>query len=247
MTVELVYDKECPNAAAARANLSRAFAMAGLPARWTEHEASAPSTPARLRGYGSPTVLVDGQDVAGADPSDAASCRIYEVAGRRIGVPPAELIAGALTRAKEQPRTNRWRRASMVVPAAGVALVPGLTCPACWPGYAALLSALGLPFIPTAPYLFPVTVGLLLIAVAALAFRAESVVPVVVGLSGSALIVVGKFVFEVESINYTGAALLVVASILKVRGRRRAPACPACAPVEFARRESAPIPSTEGR
>ena len=182
MTVELLYDKDCPNVAEARANLHRALTEAGLPPSWTERELSADPSP--LGVLGSPAVLVNGCDVAGADPGDAASCRVYEVAGRRSGAPPAEVITRVL-RAAQAPRRPR-RAVALVLPAIGAALVPGLTCPACWPAYATLLSALGLPFVPTTPYLLPLTSGLLLVALAALAYRAENVVPVAVGLAASA-------------------------------------------------------------
>jgi hypothetical protein len=230
MTVELLYDKDCPNVDAARANLGRALAMIGLPARWTEWETSSPSTPARLHGYGSPTVLVDGQDVEGTGPpGHAASCRIYNVAGRRSGVPAAELIARALVRAKEQARTRGWRRAILLAPAVGVAFLPTLTCPACWPAYAALLSALGLGFIPTAPYLLPLTAFLLLVAVAGLAVRADRRMPFVIALVAAPLILLGKFVFHSNPITYTGAALLVAASFPSPWRRSAAP-CSACPP-----------------
>jgi mercuric ion transport protein len=246
MTVELLYAPDCPNVDEARANLHRALVDVGLPPSWTECETSAPDVPVARRGFGSPSVLVNGRDVAGAEPAGAAWCRIYEVAGRRSGAPPTEQIVQALRSAMEQSRPPRWR-VGLVLPALGAALVPGLTCPACWPGYAALLSALGLPFIPTAPYLLPLTTGLLLLAVAALAFRAESVVPVAVGLVGSALIVIGKFLVASAPIGYGGAGLLVAASLLTVRGRRPAPAPPACAPIESARLGSAPMSSIQGR
>jgi mercuric ion transport protein len=85
LKVELVYDKDCPNVAATRTNLLRAFAEGGVSAKWTEWEASCPETPARPRGFGSPTVLVEGMDVAGAQPVEGlTSCRLYE----RRGVPP---------------------------------------------------------------------------------------------------------------------------------------------------------------
>ena len=243
MTVELLYERDCPNVGEARANLRRALTGAGLPASWTERELSAAAVRSPLRAFGSPTVLVNGRDVAGAAPGDAACCRVYEVAGGRSGAPPAEVIARVL-RAAQAPRRPR-RAVALVLPAIGAALVPGLTCPACWPAYATLLSALGLPFVPTAPYLLPLTSGLLLVALAALAYRAESVVPVAVGLAASALILLGKLVIGSNVITYTGAALLVAASLL----RRRAPAasCPACAPAATARHGSAAIPSTEGR
>src|SRR6266852_3082700 len=104
VTVELVYNGDCPNAEEARINLRRALTEAGLAAQWTEWEASSDATPAHLRSYGSPTVLVKGRDVAGAEPGDGSSCRVYETAGTRSGVPPAELIVRALVAAKEQKR-----------------------------------------------------------------------------------------------------------------------------------------------
>jgi mercuric ion transport protein len=107
-TVELVYDKDCPHVGAARANLLRAFEAAGVPAKWTEWEQSSPNTPARLRGFGSPTVLVEGNDVAGAQPVEGlACCRLYETEDGRGGVPPVGLIAGALAHAKARTAPNR--------------------------------------------------------------------------------------------------------------------------------------------
>ena len=41
--------------------------------------------------------------------------------------------------------------------ASGVAVLPVLTCPACWPLYAGLLSALGISFVNYTPFLFPIT------------------------------------------------------------------------------------------
>jgi hypothetical protein len=241
--VELLYDRDCPNAPEARANLERGFAQAGVRPEWTEWELSSGGTPARVRGFGSPTVLVNGRDVAGAEPADAACCRVYEVAGRRRGAPPPELIARALSTAAER---TVWRRAMLVVPAAGVALVPGLTCPACWPGYAALLSALGLGFIPTAPYLLPLTSGFLLVALAAMAFRAKSRVPFLIGLAASVAILLGKFAFDSTPTTYTGVGLLLAASFSNLR-LRGAATCPACAPQSPARQGSAATPSMQGR
>src|SRR2546425_13233364 len=100
VTVELVYDTECPNAEEARTNLRRALTEIGLATQWTEWEASSDATPAHLRCYGSPAVLVNGHDVAGAAPGDASSCRVYKVAGTRASVPPTELIVRALLAAR---------------------------------------------------------------------------------------------------------------------------------------------------
>ncbi len=229
VTVELVYDKDCPNADKARINVCRALAQSGLAAQWREWEASSDATPPRLRGYGSPTVLVNGHDVAGATPGDASSCRVYEVAGTRNGVPPTEVIVRALIAADQPKRPGGGRRGLLVLPAIGAALLPSLTCPACWSGYAALLSALGLGFIPTTPYLLPLTVGFLIVALVALAFRAETRTPLLLGVVASVIVLIGKFVFESSPITYAGTGLLVAASLSISRAKRAAP-CAACLP-----------------
>ena len=50
------------------------------------------------------------------------------------------------------PPTRRLQLAALL-PAIGAALLPKLTCPACWPAYAAVLSALGVSFVDYTPYL----------------------------------------------------------------------------------------------
>lgn len=95
-SVELLYDKDCPNAPEARANLARAFAAVGLPPWWKEREVSSSSPDTPPQAWGSPTVLVNGRDVAGEEPGNGASCRVYEAAGRRSGAPSTEVIALAL-------------------------------------------------------------------------------------------------------------------------------------------------------
>jgi len=95
--VELIYASECPNADAARNELRQALAEAGSPADWTEWDRNSPDVPAHVRHYGSPTVLVDGWDVAGQAPSGAAdSCRIYRGASGYRGTPGVPAIMAAL-------------------------------------------------------------------------------------------------------------------------------------------------------
>jgi mercuric ion transport protein len=51
-----------------------------------------PKTPDELRGWGSPTILVDGVDITGQPKGDSVSCRVYS--GPK-GVPEkSEIIAG---------------------------------------------------------------------------------------------------------------------------------------------------------
>ena len=77
MNVELIYDADCPNVAATRSQLIKAFAMTGVSARWKEWERSAPDSPEYVRSFGSPTILVDGKDIAGVSPSAGTrACRV---------------------------------------------------------------------------------------------------------------------------------------------------------------------------
>ncbi len=88
-TVELVYDRGCPNVAEARAALARALDEAGLPPGWTEHVSDDPDCPAHARGWGSPTILVDGRDVGGEAPGRDQCCRLYGGGGIGLARVPA--------------------------------------------------------------------------------------------------------------------------------------------------------------
>lgn len=100
--VELVYDPDCPNVESARELIRIALATAGLPIQWKEWNRSAEETPASRGHFGSPTILVDGRDVAavagaaGVMPV-ANSCRLYhDVHGKISGVPSLERVMSAL-------------------------------------------------------------------------------------------------------------------------------------------------------
>ena len=101
--IELLWAPDCPNADTARRRLEAACHRMGLPVRWTERNLADPQTPASCRGYGSPTVLVDGRDVAARTPADSGECcRIYRADdGTFQGAPSVETIAAALRAATE--------------------------------------------------------------------------------------------------------------------------------------------------
>ena len=63
-TIELIYDSDCPNVEDTRVQLRGVCAQAGLDPRWREWNRSSPDSPSYARHFGSPTVLVDGKDVA---------------------------------------------------------------------------------------------------------------------------------------------------------------------------------------
>lgn len=89
--VELVFFSGCPHVAEARRELSRALRECRLSPTWREWDTTSPDTPELLRGYGSPTVLVDGVDVTGGSPGGGIGCTV-------AGAPRTETIIAALKR-----------------------------------------------------------------------------------------------------------------------------------------------------
>lgn len=243
--VELIYDSNCPNVPGARTALLRAFAEARVTATWTEWERSSPASPPHVRRYGSPTILVNGQDVAGqASHEEADSCRVYgHDAGALLGVPPASRIVAALRKddaasvvATPQIKSGPW---SVLVglPGIGVSLLPVGACPACWPVYAGLLASLGLSFLTDAAYLLPLAAALLAVTLLTLAYRAKSrrgYVPLGIGLAAAVLVLLGKFALRSDPLMYVGVTVLLIASGWNAWPVKKAGAssCPVCAQQE---------------
>lgn len=86
----------------------------------------------------------------------------------------------------------------------------------------------GVGFVPTAAWLLPATAAVPLAAIAAVGARSGQRAAMI-GVAGSALILVGKFRVESPVAVYLGMALLVAASLLSWRRREPAAACSACA------------------
>jgi hypothetical protein len=128
-----------------------------------------------------------------------------------------------------------WKRRLAVLPCIGVALLPKLACPLCWPAYTGLVSTLGLGFLISAKYLLPLTVAFLTIATAALGFRASrrrGYGPFWLALVAAAVILTGKFYLDAAPAAYAGVGLLIAASVWNSWPRRAAylPVCPGCVP-----------------
>ena len=88
-TIDLIFFDGCPHADAARLNLRAALDAAGLPLVWRERNQTDPLLPPEWRRYPSPTVLINGIDVAGASLTTAGACRL-------AGAPTVAMIRAAL-------------------------------------------------------------------------------------------------------------------------------------------------------
>jgi mercuric ion transport protein len=125
--------------------------------------------------------------------------------------------------------TRTWRQSLLAVPGIGVALLPKLACPMCWPLYAGILSSVGLGFLISATYLLPFTVVLLILTLGVLCFRARQYRgygPFLLGLVASMTVLIGKFYLESNPIVYFAVAFLVVASVWNSWPHKAV--CPSC-------------------
>jgi len=117
-------------------------------------------------------------------------------------------------RPTSHPSTKRWGLAAL--PSVGVAVLPKLTCPLCWPAYTAVLGSIGINFVDYTPYLLPTLTVFLAITLWALAYRAEArrgYGPLALGALGAGAVLTGKFVLETDLAMYTGAGLLLGAAL----------------------------------
>jgi len=103
-----VYDAGCPNVAAARTVLTRALREAGAPAVWTEWCTEDPACPEDHRRLGSPTILVNGKDVAPGphlwaprQQGEGPRSRTYREGDLVVGSPPFSLVSAAVHKALE--------------------------------------------------------------------------------------------------------------------------------------------------
>ena len=104
--IELIYDADCPNINRARAMIEAALIELGAALVWTEWDREAANIPQEYKRFGSPTVLVNGQDV-GCDEMESAlpiakSCRVYVEGECMCGAPSARLIVTAINGAMKQ-------------------------------------------------------------------------------------------------------------------------------------------------
>jgi len=105
--VEVLYVAECPSHAAAVNLIKDVLAAEGVSAEVDEVLIRDAGMASELRFPGSPTIRINGRDVAGSRNSPqsfALSCRLYP-GSERIGLPPTELVQAAVVKARQEKRS----------------------------------------------------------------------------------------------------------------------------------------------
>lgn len=239
--VELIYGMDCPNIEHARRALLEGFNEARYQPSWTEWDRKSPESPNYVRDYGSPTILVNGRDVMGAEPvAGTDSCRLYDQgAGKLSGLPPVQSIASALRvggpSTCEGGSGPGWWRALASLPGVGAALLPVVGCPACWAAATGILGSLGVGVLLESTYLLPITIGFLSLALFALAFRARArrgYGPLMLGIASVGIVLAFKFVYAFNPVVYAGLFGLVAASVWNAWpiSKPVTGSCPRCVP-----------------
>lgn len=101
MKIEVLYISDCPHYPAALAELKRVLAVEKISAPISEVLVANPQMAAAMKFRGSPTIRINGRDIAGESEMQnfAVSCRLYP-GEKQPGVPPAELIHRAVREAR---------------------------------------------------------------------------------------------------------------------------------------------------
>jgi len=122
MKIQLLYFEGCPNLEPARDALRAALAAERLDLQVEEIDVSAPDAPDWARGWGSPTILIDGTDLTGAARATGASCRLYTG-----GTPAVEELRARIVAARRTPAAS-GRAALPMLGAITAALAASACC-----------------------------------------------------------------------------------------------------------------------
>jgi len=104
--VEVLYVADCPTHRAAVNLVKQVLAAGGVEAEIKEVLVRDEGTANKLGFCGSPTIRIDGVDVAEESQnarSFALNCRLYP-GSKRVGLPPAEVVHRAVLKAQQSAR-----------------------------------------------------------------------------------------------------------------------------------------------
>jgi hypothetical protein len=105
--VEVLYMAECPSHPAAVKLVKQVLAAEGIATEIREVLVRDEGMADKLRFSGSPTIRINGRDVAGESQKAqcfALSCRLYP-GSKQVGLPPVELIHRAVLTARQEGRS----------------------------------------------------------------------------------------------------------------------------------------------
>jgi len=105
MKIEILYFAGCPNHISAVHRVREVLRGQGVTADLVEVEVKDAETAKTLGFPGSPTIRVNGQDIEPSAPAVSVfglTCRTYVAGAQRVGLPPAEWIAAAISEAQRQ-------------------------------------------------------------------------------------------------------------------------------------------------
>ncbi len=106
MNVEILYVADCPSHPAAVKLVRDVLAAEGVAAEIREVLVRDQGMASELRFCGSPTIRVNGRDVAGEAQKAqgfALNCRLYS-GSKQVGLPPVEMIYRAVIEARQGDR-----------------------------------------------------------------------------------------------------------------------------------------------
>jgi hypothetical protein len=111
MQIEFQYYEDCPSHDVALDRLKSVLAEEGIDAAIAVVKVETDEQAQALKFIGSPTILVDGEDIdpPGPDAHYALTCRAYRLESGRVSpLPPPSMIRRALQRARvrEQQQTR---------------------------------------------------------------------------------------------------------------------------------------------
>jgi hypothetical protein len=106
VNVEILYVADCPSHPAAVKLVKDVLAAEGVAAEIREVLVRDEGMASQLRFCGSPTIRINGRDIAGESQKAqtfALSCRLYP-RSKQVGLPPAEVIRRAVLEARKRDR-----------------------------------------------------------------------------------------------------------------------------------------------
>lgn len=210
MKVQLLAFNGCPNVSETRMRSEKVLLELRVSATVEEVDVQSSDLTAAFRGWPSPTVLLDGQDLEGLRPAGNIECRLY--AGG--GAPDEEVIRrGVRLALARRPRKDLAKGAANV----GAALLSVLTCPACIGPYASIVSALGVGVVYfTAAFMvvFPLALLLSLASIIYSTREHRNPWPVALTVLGGMMALAGQLVFQNETFQRAGLPLLLAGAAL---------------------------------